>query len=224
MEYRYNFSFLPKWMHENGITATELLDVMGTRDYATLRRWVKGNKIMKLDAILSLCNAYNISMSCFFINKDVCPDFAIPSEEYDDKTELPEEEVNKKHGINPYISKKRDTILPGRWARLYDDKILEIDKRDISNEEVLKLTLESKYHNNISKITEKYQKDLVKLQKEFKIEKERLKKQLADKDNTILSLSKAISNVTIPNRKTYQLPKENPESNMVSEERIDDIK
>lgn len=219
MEYRYNFSFLPRWMNTNKITASELLDVMGTKDYATLRRWIKGDKMIKLDAMLSICNTYGIPLACFFVNKEMCiNELPIPSIEYDDEVELSKEETNKKHGINPYITSKKDSILPSRWAKLYEDKLLKIEKGDASKEEIIKLTLESKYNNNITKLTEKYQNEVNKVKKEYKIEKERLNKQLNDKDLIISNLSKTLSNVTIPNKNTYNLPEENASSDMVSED------
>lgn len=194
MKYRYNLAFLPKWMKENGITSTELLETMGTQDYATLRRWITGKGIIKFDALLCLCNAYNIPISCFLVNKETCNDFAVPTQEYDDNIDMPLED--KKRGVNPYRDKKIDTMLPGRWKKLYAENILKGIKDDSTKEDIIKQSLDSKYNIKINKLTEKYQKELEKLDKKYK-------KQIVDKDKTINSLSNTLSNLT--SKKSFSL-------------------
>lgn len=205
MDYRYNYAFLPKWMTENKITASDLLNVLGTKDYATLRRWMNGEKVPKLEAVLCICNTYNIPMACFFVNKEQNPrELQIPSFEYDDKIDISGDNKNK-NSVNPYILHKKTPILPKRWAKLYEDKLLKIESGDSSKEDVLKLKLESNYNNDLTQLKESYQKELEKLRRECKTEQENFKKQLLDKDNIISNLSKTLSNITIRGEKGYNI-------------------
>lgn len=216
MNYRYNYAFLPRWMRENKITASELLNVLGTKDYATLRRWTKGEKIPKLEAVVCICNAYNIPMACFYVNTEQnAKELLIPSVEYDD---IIDKAGDNKNSVNPYLSNKKTSILPKRWAKLYEDKLLKIEKGEAETEDILKLKLESKYNNNLTKLSENYQKELDKLRKEHKAEQERFKKQLLDKDNIISNLSKALSNITIRGDKDYSIDDDLTKTDMVSED------
>lgn len=205
MNYRYNYAFLPKWMRENNITASELLNVLGTKDYVTLRRWTKGEKIPKIEAMLCICNAYDVPLACFFVNtEENAKELLIPSDEYDDKIDKTGDNKNK-NIVNPYLSKKNTSILPKRWAKLYEEKLLKIETGESSNEDVFKLKLESKYNNNLTQLTETYQKELDKLRKECKTEQKKFKKQLFDMNNIISNLSKTLSNITIRGEKRYNI-------------------
>ena len=141
MDYHYNFAFLPKWMRENKITSGDLLNVLGTRDYATLRRWSKGEKIPRIEAMLTICNAYDVPLACFFVNtEENAKELLIPSEEENDKIDKTGDNKNK-NIVNPYLSKKKASVLPKRWAKLYEDKLLKIENGGSSSEDFRELPM-----------------------------------------------------------------------------------
>lgn len=69
-EYRYNYNFIRQWMRENQISKKEVLDALGIKDYASLNRWTSGEYPIHIDAMLRLCNTYNIPLACFFFDSD----------------------------------------------------------------------------------------------------------------------------------------------------------
>lgn len=69
-EYRYNYNFIQQWMRVNQITKKEVLDALGIKDYASLNRWINGEYPIHIDAMLRLCNTYNIPLACFFFDSD----------------------------------------------------------------------------------------------------------------------------------------------------------
>lgn len=70
MEYRYNYNFLLQWMEVNKKTKKDVLDALGTRDYASVRKWMEGTIPMHIEAILRLCNTYNIPLGAFFYDEE----------------------------------------------------------------------------------------------------------------------------------------------------------
>lgn len=70
MEYRYNYNFLFQWMEINKKTKKDVLRSLGTKDYGSLRSWMAGELPMHVEAILRLCNTYNIPLGAFFYDEE----------------------------------------------------------------------------------------------------------------------------------------------------------
>lgn len=70
MEYRYNYNFLLQWMEVNKKNKKDVLEALGTRDYASVRKWMEGTVPMHIEAILRLCNTYNIPLGAFFYDEE----------------------------------------------------------------------------------------------------------------------------------------------------------
>ena len=66
--YVYNGEFLAQWIQENAIEKNKVAEAMGT--YATsLDRWLKNKeKPIKLQCIMSFCNAMDVDISSFFLD------------------------------------------------------------------------------------------------------------------------------------------------------------
>ena len=41
-DYRFNFGFLSEWMRENNMTKRDVLNAIGSKDYAGLNDWIAG--------------------------------------------------------------------------------------------------------------------------------------------------------------------------------------
>lgn len=222
MKYRYNYSFLEKWMNENRKTSGELLEVIGTTDYTALRRWINGEKMMRIDGVLRLCNAYNIPLACFFVNiEDTSKDFIVPK--YQDTDTIKANILNtdkKRNELDPDIQEVGPSELPQRWMELYIDKINDIEAGKKSKYEAFMFNVESRYKDNFNKINDQIRDKEIELKRKYAKDKEFLQDQIIKKDKVIADLSKALSNMTL------QLNKLDSSicSGIVSEERTDDIK
>ena len=222
MKYRYNYSFLEKWMNENRKTSGELLEVIGTTDYTALRRWINGEKMMRIDGVLRLCNAYNIPLACFFVNiEDTSKDFIVPK--YQDTDTIKANILNtdkKRNELDPDIQEVGPSELPQRWMELYIDKINDIEAGKKSKYEAFMFNVETRYKGNFNKINDQIRDKEIELKRKYAKDKEFLQDQIIKKDKVIADLSKALSNMTL------QLNKLDSSicSGIVSEERTDDIK
>ena len=196
MDYRYNYSFLKKWMRENGKNSAEILNVIGISDYNALRRWISGEKMLRIDIALRICNAYNIPISCFFVNMDdKSKDISIPIYEKGDAIEpmIKPEDGKRLYEVRPEVKEKIPSELPARWAKLFlsNTKDTEFGKsQDLSE---IKNDIEESKVLSVDEIRANFK------QKEFAF-----KKQLIDKDNIINNLSKALSNVTGSTKEIYK--------------------
>ena len=196
MDYRYNYSFLKKWMRENGKNSAEILNVIGISDYNALRRWISGEKMLRIDFALRICNAYNIPISCFFVNMDrKAKDITVPIYEKADAIEpmIKSEDKKRLYEVRPEVDEKKSSDLPARWAKLFLSKTkdTELDKAQDSSEPT-------------NDIEESKVLSIDEIRANFKQKESALKKQLIDKDNIINNLSKALSNVTGLTKEPYK--------------------
>lgn len=65
--YSYNYQFFQNWMKENNLQINEVLGPMNTSSYQSVNRWMSGELPMKIEAMLGLCNHFNIPLSSFFL-------------------------------------------------------------------------------------------------------------------------------------------------------------
>mgnify|MGYP002678807408 FL=1 len=71
MRYQYNYSFLEKWMNENGkISVNTILQAIGSTSNNSLRLWAKGKSPMPVTSIMRFCNTFQVPISAFFFDKD----------------------------------------------------------------------------------------------------------------------------------------------------------
>lgn len=193
MKYRYNYSFLQKWMITNKKTANEILEVIGTKDYNTLRRWINGEKMIRTDVALRICNAYNIPITCFYVNmEETSNDIIVPLIERGDIIEpvTKPDDGKRVYEVKADILQKEKSKLPSRWAKLFTPNI--------------KSSKTSKEIEPINDIEESKVLSIDEIRANFKQKEATLKKQLIDKDNIINNLSKALSNVTGLTKEPYK--------------------
>lgn len=222
MEYRYNYAFLPSWIKKNKLKATDVLGTLGTKDYSTLRKWMSGERIIRVDAMIRLCNTFGIPIESFFVNmEDTQKDFVVP--EYESMDEIVKPKIDNDpdknaYGVSPEVLEKRLSILPKRWSKLYSKRIKEVMEGQLSNEDILKFNMESLYNKNINKLSDKYKKQEENLKAEFKMERDELMAQLSDKDETISKLSETLLNMTKNINQTNGIINNLSNDNMVSDE------
>ena len=65
--YSYNYQFFQNWMKENNLQINEVLGPMNTSSYQSVNRWMSGEMPMKIEAMLGLCNHFDIPLSSFFL-------------------------------------------------------------------------------------------------------------------------------------------------------------
>ena len=66
-KYSYNYQFFQNWMKEKGLQINEVLGPMNTSSYQSVNRWMSGEMPMKIEAMLGLCNHFDIPLSSFFL-------------------------------------------------------------------------------------------------------------------------------------------------------------
>ena len=66
-KYSYNYQFFQNWMKEKGLQINEVLGPMNTSSYQSVNRWMSGEMPMKIEAMLGLCNHFDIPLSLFFL-------------------------------------------------------------------------------------------------------------------------------------------------------------
>lgn len=100
-DYRFNFGFLAEWMRENNMTKRDVLNAIGSKDYAGLNDWMAGERPMHIEAILRLCNTYNIPLGCWFFDNNARAEIEPNRPSRDDRTESTS---TKKRGKGPRTS------------------------------------------------------------------------------------------------------------------------
>lgn len=72
MKYKYNYSFLEKWMDANrGVTDKSILQAIGTSSNTSLDLWTRGECPMQLIGLLRFCNAFCVPISAFIVDEDI---------------------------------------------------------------------------------------------------------------------------------------------------------
>lgn len=117
MEYRYNYNFLLQWMEVNKKTKKEVLQALGTQDYPSIKKWVEGTVPMHVEAILRLCNTFNIPIGAFFYDEEQIKKMPnadiIPASLQPEKTERDTVSSKGKGKISgETVIEKRTSILP----------------------------------------------------------------------------------------------------------------
>lgn len=74
--YSYNYQFFQNWMKENNLQINEVLGPMNTSSYQSVNRWMSGEMPMKIEAMLGLCNHFDIPLSSFFLEDGKPIEFA----------------------------------------------------------------------------------------------------------------------------------------------------
>lgn len=66
-KYDYNYDFLREYMAKHNIINSDVLEVLGNRNYAMLKAWREQQRPMSIESMLKICNHYDIPVSRFFI-------------------------------------------------------------------------------------------------------------------------------------------------------------
>ena len=87
MKYKYNYSYLEKWIRANGdITDREILRAIGSSSNQSLGLW-KGKKIpMPVIAMLRFCNTFGVPISAFIVDEDKLDDNEVIMSDSDQTT------------------------------------------------------------------------------------------------------------------------------------------
>lgn len=81
MKYKYNYSFLSRWMEANDkININTILQAIGSTSNNSLRLWEQGRCPMPVSSILRFCNTFQVPISAFFYDKDGDSKYVQPHE------------------------------------------------------------------------------------------------------------------------------------------------
>lgn len=80
MLYKFNYSFLKRWMEENkSISMSMILQAIGsTSNNSSLRLWEKGKSLIPLGTLLRFCNAFQVPISAFICDTEAKPEDPAP--------------------------------------------------------------------------------------------------------------------------------------------------
>lgn len=236
MEYRINYRFFKDWLEENGNNQSYVLQKIGSQDYSSLRKWLRGEAVPKIELMVKLCNMFNIPLSCFFRNLEKTKyddtirgkmngDILIPINKNIKARKTSEVEIDPKEKV--------DSIIPKKYLKLkLKNKKVEKEKIgddvDIDNmmdqEVVLVAKYERQYNQRCSELLkreEEWGKQREQFLKEFNKKLVNLEEINKDKDLRILEKDKRIDELTkvIINMKQGSYPPIIPSNtDMVSEE------
>ncbi len=236
MEYRINYRFFKDWLEENGNNQSYVLQKIGSQDYSSLRKWLRGEAVPKIELMVKLCNMFNIPLSCFFRNLEKTKyddtirgkmngDILIPINKNIKARKTSEVEIDP--------NEKVDSIIPKKYLKLkLKNKKVEKEKIgddvDIDNmmdqEVVLVAKYERQYNQRCSELLkreEEWGKQREQFLKEFNKKLVNLEEINKDKDLRILEKDKRIDELTkvIINMKQGGYPPIIPSNtDMVSEE------
>lgn len=117
MEYRYNYNFLLQWMEVNQKTKKDVLRALGTKDYGSVKKWMEGSIPMHVEAILRLCNTFNIPIGAFFYDEEKIKEMPnadlILSNLQPNKKRVEGEKYKSKGNISSEtIIEKRTSLIP----------------------------------------------------------------------------------------------------------------
>ena len=167
-DYRYNFGFLAQWMHENHMSKKDILQALQTKDYGGLRDWIDGVRPMHIEAILRLCNTYNIPLGCFFFDKNARAELAPSRPSSNDQTE-PNVHSDKKRGrglrreaISMEAAFHQDTRIPGSISA----EDMQVEKAPVTDD-ARYLQMQLDYERKISEIKDDYQEKMEKLRRDY---------------------------------------------------------
>lgn len=80
MLYKFNYSFLKRWMEENkSISMSMILQAIGsTSNNSSLRLWEKGKSLIPIGTLLRFCNAFQVPISAFICDTEAKPEDPAP--------------------------------------------------------------------------------------------------------------------------------------------------
>lgn len=236
MEYRINYRFFKDWLEENGNNQSYVLQKIGSQDYSSLRKWLRGEAVPKIELMVKLCNMFNIPLSCFFRNLEKTKyddtirgkmngDILIPINKNIKARKTSEVEVDPNEKIDSIIPKKY-LKLKLKKKKIENEKIgddVDIDNM-MDQEVVLVAKYERQYNQRCSELLkreEEWGKQREQFLKEFNKKLVNLEEINKDKDLRILEKDKRIDELTkvIINMKQGSYPPIIPSNtDMVSEE------
>lgn len=164
-DYRFNFGFLSEWMHENNMNKRDVLNAIGSKDYAGLNGWIAGERPMHIEAILRLCNTYNIPLGCWFFDNNARADIEPPRPGKDDRTESLSD---KKRGrglratpISVSATFNEDSRIPP--ARQAAPSVIEVPVTD----EVKTLQMQLDYERKINDLKDRHNERIDELRRNY---------------------------------------------------------
>lgn len=164
MNLRYNYSFLPDFLHRNNIMKRDLLDAVGTNDYITLNRWLSKQTAVGTEMMLRLCNTFDIAPSCFFVDLDAPRTMTVAMPTPDTQTE-PEGGYGEKRRTswNPAPLMKHRTM----WPPTNETTTTETQKAIPVSEDIALLRMQAEYERRINKLNEEHAQRERELKKEY---------------------------------------------------------
>lgn len=164
-DYRFNYGFLKEWMEANKMTKRDVLNALQTKNYNGLNEWIDGIRPMHIEAIIRLCNTFDIPLGCFFFDNNARADIQ-PAKPNENDQVLPSNQNMHKRGrgvkenpISPVAEFHQETKIP-------DGVTLNIEKAAITDD-VEKLKIELSYERKINEIKDKYNERINELRKNY---------------------------------------------------------
>lgn len=189
-DYRYNFGFLAQWMAENTMNKKDVLDALQTRDYNGLNDWIAGERPMHIEAILRLCNTYDIPLGCFFFDKNARPDIQPPLPGDGAKME-PTTASDKKRGRGP----KKEPIHPEPMFRKESlIPVVKVTTEQVNvaaapvTDDVKALQIQLEYERKISNLKDLYQERVENLRRDYE-------QRLNSRDELVMSQQEEINHL-----------------------------
>lgn len=124
-KYDYNYDFLREYMAKNGILNTDLLEVLGNRNYAMLKAWREQQRPMSVESMLKICNHYDISVSNFFIIRQ--SEYSV-DDDFESESEVLRAQIKYQKSLAEIMAKHKEEIA-------------ELNQRYLSIIERLSITL-----------------------------------------------------------------------------------
>lgn len=134
MDYRFNYGFLSKYIKEFHLSKRDVLSALGTQDYTSLNRWIKGETPLHVNAMLRFCNYYNVPLKNFFFDYDGVPsDFSPDMPGENDITSATRNISGRRNSISnvqvdtrhPLSPEQREAIDSGMRTRVEQLRIRE---------------------------------------------------------------------------------------------------
>lgn len=164
-DYRFNFGFLSEWMRENNMTKRDVLNAIGSKDYAGLNDWIAGERPMHIEAILRLCNTFNIPLGCWFFDNNARADIEPPRPGIDDRTESSSDKKRGKGAratpIGVTATFNQDSRIPA--ARQVAPSVIEVPVTD----EVKTLQMQLDYERKINDLKDRHNERIDELRRNY---------------------------------------------------------
>ena len=181
-DYRFNFGFLREWMKANKKTKRDVLNAIQTKNYSGLNEWMEGIRPMHIEAIIRLCNTFNIPLGCFFFDNNAIADINPPKPTENDQTLPTETDGSRGRGvkdeaISPVAHFHENSIIPKEKSENIQVQVvtddLQILKMELNYERRIN-ELNENYNNKVDEIRKNYEKKISERMEQLKLQQKEI--------------------------------------------------